>query len=165
MTQFSKTYIDKLMYHYTDDYLETDNLLALRHSIVKVDDCKHCNQYREITGSNYQMDIHLQEHMECFQTLHKQLDLMFHRDYSLSPTTLDDMLNRKQSIIHVLLTNTIDFKRRVFLENIIVSIDNRIAKSHKARNVQFKQSVLDVMHELKLEMFKLDDLIEYKMKQ
>lgn len=163
MSQHIKSTVYELLHHHTNDYLLDDNLLELRHSIVNVDDCDECVACNACDTLSDDMSRHMNSHMKLYQHLYTTLNSMFHYDYSLDETVADSLVNRKKDILAVLLSNTVEFKDRVMLEHKIVQIDNRLCKSHGS-NQQYTTSILNIMEHVKGEMFKLDDLMEYKLR-
>ena len=155
--------VQELLHHYTNDYLLNDDLIELQHNIINVDDCKDCLACKVSDTLSDDMSSHLNSHMDSYQRFYKKLNFMFHQDYTLDEPVLDLLVKRKQNILAVLMFNTIKFKDRAILENKIVQIDNRIGKSHGG-NQQYIRTILQIMDHLKYEMFKLDDLLEYKLR-
>lgn len=156
--------INALLFHYTDDYIDPISLIDLQHSVISVNDCPTCQNCRASNTMDDDMFDHLNDTMLFLQNLHKQLSARYHRDYHLDDIIIQDMLERKQSIINLLFSTNIDFKSRVKLENKIVEIDKRIAKS-QGTITNYKNHILSILNIVKLEMFKLDDLMQFKLQQ
>ena len=163
MPQNIKFTVYELLHHHTNDYLLDDNLFELRRSIINVDDCKECVACKASDTLGDDMYRHLNSHMELYQHLYTKLNFMFHYDYSLDEAVSNSLASRKKDILAVLLCNTLEFKDRVRLEHMIVQVDNRLCKSQGSCQ-QYTSSILNIMEHLKGEMFKLDDLLQFKLR-
>lgn len=170
-TNIKPVTIDNLMYHYTDDYLDSYNLVEIEKSIILIKDCHECQESLKcleiikrnkydllLTRINAPALAHLEKHLEIYKTQYLKLDTLLHLDNTLSDAVKNDMTTRKQAIINFLLSNETSLRTKVSLENKIVQIDNKLTRAN-SDNAPFKTKILSTMETLKREMFTLDDII------